>query len=190
VRPALTLIAPVLLLAAACADSATAPPQERLAPKPEPTFGLFTPPLLPPGADWGHYFNSFNPDRHLSAYVIHYPGSVTGRGIFIIPALGLGRLRVTTLVSTSQDCVPWGTPCSDPGATNIPESSTVRGDGTMGVVPITFTLELQSHLWPPEGWSPGSDPGTNYDTAKLTICTTPTTCTTTTFYGELHHEPT
>jgi hypothetical protein len=194
-QPALSVVAATLLLASACADSATAPSRPRLPAIPsEPSFSILTPFILPSGADWGHYFNSFNPDRHLSAYVIHYPdGSVTGKGIFIIPGIGIGRLRVTTLVSTSSDCVPWGTPCGDPGATNIPESSTVCGNGTVGLVPMTFRLELQSHLWPPEGWTPGSDPGTDYDTAALTISTTLTPCPTgtpTTFYGELHHEPT
>jgi hypothetical protein len=196
VHPALASVVSVLMLGAACADSPTVPPRPQLAPIPtEPSFGILTPFIFPAGADWGHYFVSFNPDRHLSVKVIHYPdNSVRGQGVFIIPGVGIGRLRVTTLVSTSDDCVPWGTPCTDPNATNIPESSTVSGDGMMGPFPLTFTLELKSNLWPPQGWTPGTDPGTAYDTATLwlTICVigTCTAAPPTTFYGELHHEPT
>jgi hypothetical protein len=189
-RPALSLVVPALLLASACSDSPTAPARPQLAPVPaEPSFGIFTPLLLPPGAKWGHSFVSFNPDRRLAVNVVQYPdGRVSGRGIFVIPGVGAGTLTVTTIESTSADCVPWGTPCADAPEPKIPESSTVSGVGLINGAPMTFTLELESHLWPAEGSDPWTD--TDYDTATLTICTTPATCTTTTFYGELHHEPT
>jgi hypothetical protein len=192
VRPALALVVPVLLLVAACSDSPTAPARPQLAPTPaEPSPSIFTPILLPAGAKWGHYFNSFNTDRVLAAEVIqYYDGHVGGRGIFVIPGVGTGTLNVTKIESTSADCVPYGTPCADAPEPKIPESSTASGDGRIGVTPLTFTLELQSHLWPPQGWTPGTDPGTDYDTATLTICPLGGACTTTTFYGELHHEPT
>jgi hypothetical protein len=192
VRHAFALLAPALLLLSACSDLPTAPSQPRLSPiAVEPSPSIYTPLLLPAGAEWGHYFNSFNTDRHLSAYVIHYPdGSVRGRGIFLIPGVGSGTLNVTKLESTSSDCVPWGTPCTDAPAPKIPESSTVSGDGTINGMRMTFTLQLQSNQWPPQGWTPGADPGTNYDTATLTICIVGRPCTSTSFYGELHHEPT
>jgi hypothetical protein len=191
VRSALTLAGPALVLMSACSDAPTAPSQIRLAPIPaEPRPSVFTPFLLPPGAKWGHYFVSFNTDRRLDADAIqYYDGHVDGHGVFIIPGVGSGTLEVTKIESTSADCVPYGTPCDQAPEPKIPESSTVSGVGSMGVTPLTFTLELQSHLWPPQGWTPGTDPGTDYDTALLTICTVDG-CTTTTFYGELHHEPT
>lgn len=184
------LIVPVMLLASACADSRTAPAPPRPTPlATEPGVGLFTPLLLPAGAKWGHYFVSFNPDRHLTAEVIQYSdGRVSGRGLFIIPGVGSGTLTVTRIESTSADCVPWGTPCGEAPEPRIPEGSTVSGVGLVNGTPMTFTLELQSHLWPADGADPWAD--TDYDTAVLTICTTPSSCTTTTFYGELHHEPT
>jgi hypothetical protein len=191
-RPALALVVPALFIAA-CADLPTAPSQPQLTPvAAEPSPSIFTPLLLPPGAKWGHYFTSFNPDRALAADVVqYYDGHVNGRGIFVIPGVGVGSLNVRRIESTSSDCVPWGTPCTVAPEPKIPESSTVSGDGRIGIAPLTFTLELRSHLWPPEGTGlpPRPDPGTNYDTATLTICTA-TGCTTTTFYGELHHEPT
>lgn len=64
----------------------------------------------------------------------------------------------------------------------------MSGVGLINGVPMTFTLEMQSHLWPAEGSDPWAD--TDYEIATLTICATPATCTTTEFYGELHHEPT
>lgn len=193
VRPFFALIAPALLLASACAETPTAPSPPRLSPMAvAPRPSIYTPLLLPAGATWGHYFNSFNTDRHLSAYVIYYPdASVTGRGIFIVPILGSGTLNVTKLESTSSDCVPWGTPCETAPEPKIPESSTVSGDGTINGRRMTFTLQLQSNQWPPQGWTPGADPGTNYDTAKLTICIVGGSCgSAIDFYGELHHEPT
>jgi hypothetical protein len=190
VRPTFALIIPALLLASACSDLPTASSRTQLAPIP-PQPSIFTPILLPPGAKWGHYFNSFNTDRRLDAEVIqYYDGRVGGSGVFIIPGVGAGTLEVTKIESTSADCVPYGTPCDQAPEPKIPESSTASGVGQIGHIPLTFTLELQSHLWPPPGWTPGSDPGTNYDTATLTICPQGAPCTTTTFYGELHHEPT
>jgi hypothetical protein len=191
VRPPLALVVPAFVLASACSDSPTAPSRPRLTPIPAQP-GIFTPILLPAGAKWGHYFVSFNTDRSLSAEVIqYYDGHVSGRGSFVIPGVGTGTLEVTKIESTSSDCVPYGTPCAEAPEPKIPESSTVSGVGRMGLTPLTFTLDLQSHLWPPPGTGlpPRPDPGTNYDTATLTICTIEG-CTTTTFYGELHHEPT
>jgi hypothetical protein len=194
-RRTLARIAPALFLVAvlpgitACVDSPTAPPRPPLSPiEAEPAPGIFTPLLLPADADWGHYFVSFNPDRHLSVEVRHYPdGSVEGRGIFVVPGLArFGTLQVTTLVNTFDGCTPYSTPCDENHT--VPESSTVSGVGLIGAIPLTFELVLDSHLWPPQGWTPGADPGTDYDAATLTVCTLGT-CTTTTFYGELHHEP-
>jgi hypothetical protein len=193
VRPAAALLASALLVLTACSDLPTTPSQSRPTPiAAEPSPSVYTPLLLPAGAEWGHYFNSFNMDRHLSVYVISYPDrSARGRGIFVLPGGGgAGTLNVTKVESTSADCVPWGTPCETAPAPKIPESSTVSGDGTINGMRMTFTLQLQSNQWPPQGWTPGSDPGTNYDTARLTVCPVGATCTTTTFYGELHHEPT
>jgi len=183
------VVLPLLLLATACSEAPTAPQRPSLTPTPAaPAPGIFTPLLLPADADWGHYFVSFNPDRHLSIEVRHYPdGSVQGTGIFAVPGIArFGTLRVTALVNTFDGCTPYSTPC-DQNHT-VPESSTVSGVGLVGAIPLTFELVLDSHLWPPESWDPGEDPGTDYDAATLTVCMLGT-CTTTTFYGELHHEP-
>jgi hypothetical protein len=187
VRPALALVVPAIILAAACSDSPTGPARPTLAPVPaDPSFGIFTPLLLPPGAEWGHSFVSFNPDKRLAINVVRYPnGRVRGRGIFVIPGVGVGTLTPTA-IQGSSDCVPWGTPCADAPEPKIPESSTVTGVGTVNGMPMTFTLELQSHLWPEQGSDPWAD--TDYDTATLIIHTTPPSRTM--FYGELHHEPT
>jgi hypothetical protein len=193
VRLALARLVPALVLASACSDAPTAPPRARLAPtQTEPQLSIYTPLLLPAGARWGHYFNSFNTDRHLSAYVIYYPdGSASGRGVFVVPGVGAGTLTVNKLESQSSDCVPWGTPCELAPDPKIPESSTVSGNGTINGMRMTFTLQLQSNQWPPQGWTPGADPGTNYDTATLTICIAGGSCASPIdFYGELHHEPT
>jgi hypothetical protein len=193
VRSAVVIAVPVLLLASACSDLPTAASRPPITPiTAEPSQGIFTPLLLPAGADWGHYFVSFDPDRHLSVEVVHYPdGSVTGRGIFIVPgARTFGTLRVTRLVNTFDGCTPYSTPCTGaPG--EIPESSTVSGVGLIGAIPLTFTLVLDSHLWPPPGTGPppSPNPGTDYDVARLTVCVLGT-CTETEFKGELHHEPT
>ena len=189
-RLAVALTVPTLLLVSACADSPTSPHQPQLAPVPsDPSFGILTPLLLPPGGKWGHSFVSFDPDRRLAANVIQYSdGRVGGRGMFAIPGVGAGTLTFTRIESTSADCVPWGTPCTEAPEPKIPESSTASGVGLINGAPMTFTLDMQSHLWPAEGSDPWAD--TDYDTATLTICTTPMTCTTTTFFGELHHEPT
>jgi hypothetical protein len=192
VRPLFALVPPAFLLTSACSEMATAPPEPRPAPiAAEPAFGIFTPLLLPVGADWGHYFVSFDLDRHLSVQVVHYPdGSVTGKGIFIVPGLAtVGTLKVTTLVNTFDGCVPYSAPCD--ADHTIPESSTVSGVGLIGAIPLTFTLVLDSHLWPPPGTGlpPAPDPGTDYDAATLTVCMLGR-CTETAFYGELHHEPT
>jgi hypothetical protein len=190
-RPVLALAVAALSLTWGCSDSPTAPFRPQLAAGPA-QLGILTPVLLPPGAKWGHYFVSFNPDRNLLAEVIQYhDGHAGGRGSFVIPGVGAGTLEVTRIESTSSDCVPYGTPCSEAPEPKIPESSTSSGVGYIGVTPLTFTLELRSHLWPPPGTGlpPRPDPGADYDTAVLTICTAGG-CTTTTFYGELHHEPT
>jgi hypothetical protein len=65
-------LVPSLLLAAACAETPTAPSTDRpLASAPD--LSVVTPFLLPPGVDWGLYFQSFNQNRTLNARVIHYP---------------------------------------------------------------------------------------------------------------------
>src|SRR3712207_9426819 len=163
----------VLSVLSACVDSPTAPPRPRPSPiAAEPAPGIFSPLLLPADADWGHYFVSFNPDRHLSIEVRHYPdGSVQGTGIFAVPGIArFGTLRVTALVNTFDGCTPYSTPC-DQNHT-VPESSTVGGVGLIGAIPLTFELVLDSHLWPPPGTGlpPSPDPGTDYDVATLTVC--------------------
>jgi len=188
---ALAVLIPALVLVPACSEAPTAPRPARPSPVgAEPKPGLFTPLLLPAGADWGHYFVSFNPDRHLSVEVRHYPdGSVQGTGIFVVPGLAsFGTLRVTTLVNTFDGCTPYSTPCDESHTT--PESSTVSGVGLIGAIPVTFELVLDSHLWPPPGTGlpPSPNPGTDYDVATLTVCMLGA-CRTTAFYGELHHEP-
>ena len=78
---------------AACSEPPTAPPDGPDADRPD--LSIITPVILPAGADWGLYFQSFNQTRSLTARVIHYPdGRVTGSGIFAIPLVGTGILRV------------------------------------------------------------------------------------------------
>ncbi len=178
-RP-LALIA-TIVIGAACSESPTAPPPISLAPS-QPDKSVLAPILLPPGAKWGLYFTSFNTNRNLNADVFKYDdGRVGGSGTFVIPGVGIGTLRVTTIERTYGGCVPERSTCDE--VHYIPESAVVSGVGRIGWFPMSFTLDLKSNLWP----APGPNPGTNYDRAFLTICRWGV-CKTTDFYGELHHE--
>lgn len=168
-----------LLLAAACAETPTAPSTDHpIAAKPD--LSVFTPFLLPAGADWGLYFQSFNQNRTLNARVIHYPnGSVTGNGSFAIPGAGTGVLRVTA-ATPYGDCIPNGHVCDE--RHHVPESAIASGTATfLTGRRLAFTLDLHSNFWP--------NPANIYDTARLTLCYTSTNCASYSFYGELHHEP-
>ncbi len=168
------------LLAAACSDSPTGPaPVKPVAI--DPANSIITPFLLPPGADWGLYFVSFNRDRYLTARVIHYPNEVvTGDGQFLIPGAKSGVFHIYSAVPYGG-CVPNGLPCGS--VTNIPESANVTGIAyfyTGGSAPIT--IDLHSNFWP--------NPTNLFDTAKLNILCTGYGCPVSrSFFGELHHEP-
>lgn len=173
---------PLVMLAAACSEGPTAPTPSKPAVT-DPDLSLITPLLLPPGADWGLYFVSFNPDRNLTAKVIHYPdGTVKGNGSFLIPRGKSGVLKVLSAVPYG-DCVPNGSPCGS--VTNIPESARVYGTAffyTGGSAP--FTLDLHSNFWP--------NPTNTFDTATLSFCKDYSFAdcpVSVPFYGELHHEP-
>jgi hypothetical protein len=169
---------PLLLLAVACAEAPTGPTTDQPGTTP-PDLSVITPFLLPPGADWGLYFASFNPNRALNARVIHYPsGSVTGNGSFAIPGAGSGVLRVTGLESIYGGYLP-----ERSSSGTVPESAVVTGVARfLGRLALTpFRLDLHSNLWP--------NPTNTYDTATLTFCYTSTNCVAYSFYGELHHEP-
>lgn len=173
------------LLLGACSDLPLAP-TARTAPAPVPAQpGLLTPVLLPPDADWGLYFVSFNPDRALAAEVIHTPAGVSGRGTFVVPLIGSGKLTVTGLVSTYGGYTPWASPTG-----TVPESAIVTGTALVAgsLTPQPIKLDLHSNLWP----RPDGSYAPPYDTATLYFCTdlTYTSCTVvSTFDGELHHEP-
>jgi hypothetical protein len=173
-RPAAAIS--VLILAAACAEAPTAPDQQIETPPPD--LSVITPILLPPGADWGLYFVSFNQTRTLHASAIHYPdGSASGTGSFTVPGVS-GLLQVTS-VDPYGDCLPTGSPCGT--VTNVPESGVARGMATLLTGRrVPFTLDLHSNFWPVVN---------TYDTARLTLCSSPTKCRAYSFYGELHHEP-
>ena len=173
----LTAAVSAVLLAAGCGEAPTAP-EEEIVPS-DPDLSVITPFLLPPGADWGLYFVSFNQTRTLHASAIHYPdNSATGRGSFTVPGGVSGFLRVTS-VEGYGDCLPTGSPCGT--ITNIPESGIARGTATLLTGrTVPFTLDLHSNYWPVES---------TYDTATLTLCYTATRCKSYSFYGELHHEP-
>jgi hypothetical protein len=171
-----------VLLATACGENPTSPDTQ--APDPTPIDpSIITPFILPAGADWGLYFQSFNQTKELTARVIHYPsGTVTGRGYFAIPLFGTGVLRVTA-ASPYGDCIPHASPCGT--VTNVPESAVARGtafflSGTHAGQVARFRLDLHSNQWP--------NPTNTFDTATLSVCFT-TGCVSSTFYGELHHEP-
>ena len=183
---------PLVMLAAACSEGPTAPAPSKPAVT-DPDLSLITPLLLPPGADWGLYFSSFNPDRNLLARVIHYPnGTVTGNGSFLIPRPGKSGLLKVLSASPYGNCVPNGSQCCPSvvtTCTNIPESAIVYGIAFFylgGSSP--FTLNLHSTGWPHQ-----TNPfDTDFDTATLSFCAGPgfTSCTVAaSFYGELHHEP-
>jgi hypothetical protein len=166
----------IVLLATACAEAPTAP-SETVSPPPE--LSVITPLLLPPGADWGVYFVSFNQDRSLNARVIHYPdGSATGNGSFVVPGRRSGVLRVTSATGYG-DCLPNGAECGE--ITNVPESALVTGIATLATgQQLPFTLDLHSNFWPTVS---------TYDEATLTLCYTSRRCVDYYFFGELHHEP-
>jgi hypothetical protein len=172
-----------LLLASACGESPTEPPADLSDPTPiDPS--VITPIILPSGADWGLYFQSFNQTRSLTARAIHYPdGTVTGRGIFTLPTVGSGILRVTG-ATPYGNCIPQASPCGT--VTNVPESAITTGtatflSGSRAGRSFPFTLDLHSNLWP--------NPTNTFDTATLTFCYTSSRCHSYSFFGELHHEP-
>jgi hypothetical protein len=172
-----------LVLAAGCGEDLTSPRQEPVDPTPiDPS--IITPFILPAGADWGLYFQSFNQTRTLTARVIHYPGgSITGRGYFAIPLVGSGVLRITS-ATPYGNCIPQASPCGT--VTNVPESAVARGtatflSGSHAGQAVPFTLDLHSNLWP--------NPTNTFDAATLTTCYTASRCSAYSFYGELHHEP-
>jgi hypothetical protein len=181
-RPRLVALTATLLVAAACSESPTAPPQD---PEPNgPDLSIITPLILPAGADWGLYFQSFNSTRSLTTRVIHYPdGTVTGRGIFTIPLVGTGTLRVTG-ATPYGNCIPQGSPCGT--ITNVPESAVATGTVRFLSGPRVgqirqFTLDLHSTFFP--------DQTTVFDRAFLKFCSSGSTCPNYQFFGELHHEP-
>jgi hypothetical protein len=170
------------LLAAACSESPTAPSVENQPYKPD--LSIITPLILPAGADWGLYFQSFNSTRSLTAKVIHYPdGTVKGGGIFTIPLVGTGILRVTG-ATPYGNCIPRGSPCGT--ISNVPESAVATGTVRFLSGPRVgqvrqFTLDLHSTFFP--------DQTTVFDRAYLKFCSSGGTCPTYQFFGELHHEP-
>ena len=167
----------VLLLVGACAEPPTAPDSESVTTPPE--LSVITPLLLPPGADWGLYFVSFNQTRSLHARVIHYPdGTARGNGTFAVPGGASGLLRITS-ASPYGNCLPNGAPCGT--ITNVPESALTAGVATLlNGRQVPFTLDLHSNYWPTVS---------TYDVATLTLCYSGKRCVGYSFYGELHHEP-
>ena len=170
------------LLLAACGEPPSAPSDGPDADRPD--LSIITPIILPAGADWGLYFQSFNQTRSLTTRVIHYPdGSVTGSGIFTIPLVGTGILRVTG-ATPYGNCIPHGSPCGT--VTNIPESAIATGTVRFLSGPRVgqirpFTLDLHSTFFP--------DQTSVFDQAHLKFCTSGSSCPTYSFFGELHHEP-
>jgi hypothetical protein len=166
-----------LAIATACGEAPTAPEDDLASPPPD--LSVITPLLLPPGADWGLYFVSFNQTRALNARVIHYPdGSARGNGSFTVPDGLSGFLRVRT-ATPYGDCLPTGSPCGT--ITNTPESAVVTGTATLlNGRRAAFTLDLHSNYWPTVN---------TYDTATLELCFKSGRCVSYSFYGELHHEP-
>lgn len=179
VFPRITLLVPTLWLAAACTDGPTAPATDQSR-RIEPDPSVITPFLLPPGADWGLFFGSFNPDRALNARVIHYPsGSVTGNGSFTVPGATSGVLRITG-ATPYGGCIPHGSPCGT--ISNVPESAIATGTARLITGRrVPFTLDLHSTFWP--------NPTNTFDEATLTLCYRSKECVSYSFYGELHHEP-
>ena len=171
-----------ILMLAACSETPLAPPDDAAPDRPD--LSVITPIILPAGADWGLYFQSFNQTRSLTARVIHYPdGRVTGSGIFAIPLVGTGILRVTG-ASPYGNCIPQGSPCGT--VTNIPESAVASGtafflSGPRAGHHVPFTLDLHSTFFP--------DQTTVFDMARLSFCSGSSSCGGYSFFGELHHEP-
>jgi hypothetical protein len=173
-------VAAALIVAAACTDGPTAPPRD-----PDPAdLSVISRFILPAGADWGLYFQSFNQTRSLTTRVIHFPdGSVTGSGIFTIPLVGTGILRMTG-ATPYGNCIPRGSPCGT--ITNVPESAVATGTVRFLSGPRVgqvrpFTLDLHSTFFP--------DQTTVFDRAFLKFCSSESSCPTYDFFGELHHEP-
>ena len=170
------------LVLAACRDNPTAPPMDNGSDGAD--LSVITPLILPAGADWGLYFQSFNQTRSLTARVIHYPdGTVTGSGIFTIPLVGTGILRVTG-ATPYGNCIPRGSPCGE--VTNVPESAVATGTVRFLSGPRVgqvrqFTLDLHSTFFP--------DGTTVFDQAFLKFCSPEISCPSYAFFGELHHEP-
>lgn len=172
--------APLALFALACSDSPTAPPTPQPITPQAAERTILAPFILPAGADWGHYFVSFDRDRSLDVDVIHYPdGHATGQGLFAIPLVGIGSLKVTgATADASQGCVPESSPC--PGANGTPEGSDSFGVAIVNGHVGGFTLHFTSNHWP--------NPTNTFDVATLTLCFA--TCSAPIdFHGELHHEP-
>jgi len=177
----LVLSLSTLFVAAACADNPVAPPTSRPTIPAAADPSILTPILLPPGADWGLYFISFNRNRSLAAEVTHdqTSGAASGRGTFLIPGFGSGVLQITS-AETYGGYVPNGQ-----GTSGVPESAHTSGVALLsGPVPryLPFTLDLHSNYWP--------NPENTFDTATLSFpgCGAPVGCTFS-FFGELHHEP-
>ncbi|MFL5447210.1 MAG: hypothetical protein ACJ8AY_08530 [Gemmatimonadales bacterium] len=170
------------LVLAACSETPSAPPDALDADGPD--LRIITPVILPAGADWGLYFQSFNQTRSLTTRVIHYPdGSVSGSGIFAIPLVGTGILRVTG-ATPYGNCIPQGSPCGT--VTNIPESAVATGtarflSGPRAGQQVPFTLDLHSTFFP--------DQTSVFDRATLRFCSASSSCRSYSFFGELHHEP-
>jgi hypothetical protein len=176
-------LAAALVIAAGCSESPTAPPETTQDPA---ELSIITPFILPPGADWGLYFQSFNRDKTLTARVIHYPdNTASGSGYFAIPGIGTGVLRVTSAMrDEASGCIPQATTCG-PGH-NVPESGFASGiarflSGPRAGRVVPFELNLHSNLWP--------NPTNTFDIAILDFCSAASPCGSATFYGELHHEP-
>ena len=170
------------LLLAACGEPPSAPPDGPEADRPD--LSIITPVILPAGADWGLYFQSFNQTRSLTTRVIHYPdGRVTGSGIFAIPLVGTGILRVAG-ATPYGNCIPQGSPCGT--VTSIPESAVATGtalflSGPRAGQRVPFTLDLHSTFFP--------DQTSVFDMATLRFCSASSSCGSYWFFGELHHEP-
>lgn len=172
-----------IVFVAACADNpvgpTAAPARPTIPAAADPS--IITPLLLPPDADWGHYFVSFNSDRQLAANVIHYPSErATGHGTFVIPGFGTGALQVAgAYADPTNGYLPNGSATG-----TVPEGSHSWGIAVLaGPIPryLPYTLDLHSNFWP--------NPQNVYDTATLTFTNCGAASCTFTFFGELHHEP-
>lgn len=181
----LSLITTVLI-GAACSESPTGPVAPKSIAPTTPDNSVITPLLLPPGATWGVYFQSFNTDRSLTLDAIHYAnGASSGGGSFYVPRVGGGLLHVTRVVGGNR-CLPegTGTPCDPNHNVGVPEDATVYGYAvSANRIVRPFKVDMHSNFWP--------NPTNTFDTATLYFCDpTYSACTfVSNFYGELHHEP-